>query len=91
MTDNTQVGRTYKELDELLAILQFRGARSKDRSRTYWHERTNTIILLPASQPTQPVAESELASVQARLVGKGLLKENAFDAFVETGALPAAG
>lgn len=91
MTEKTPAKRTYKELDDLLTILQFRGAESKDRSRTYWHERSDTIILLPASKPTQPIAESDLTSVQVRLVGRGLLEEDAFDEFMQTGALPAAG
>ncbi len=91
MADKTQAKRTYKELDELLMILQFRGAESEDRSKTYWHERSDTLILLPASKATQPVAESDLTSVQVRLVGRGLLNENTFDAFVEKGTLPAAG
>ena len=62
MTDNTQAKRTYKELDELLMILQFRGAKSEDRSKTYWHERSDTLILLPASRPTQPICSGSPGS-----------------------------
>ncbi len=91
MTNKVQAKRTYKELDKLLMILQFRGAESEDRSKTYWHERSDTVILLPASKPSHLVADSDLTSVQVRLVGRGLLNENAFDAFVQTGRLPAAG
>ena len=91
MPRKSQGKRTYKELDELLTILDFRAAESEDRSRTYWHERSDTIILLPGSKANERIDEWDLTSVEVRLIGRGLLNQKAFDAFVETGTLPLAG
>lgn len=80
--------RTYAELDKLLAALKFKVAQSEDQSKTYWHEPSDTIILIPASQGATEATRADLASVRVHLDGRGLLEPHAFDAFVETGALP---
>lgn len=85
----SQGKRTYAELDRLLAVLEFKMAQAADRSKTYWHEASDTIILIPAARQSAELTESDLASVQSHLTGRGLLPPPAFDAFLATGALPA--
>lgn len=80
--------RTYAELDQLLAALQFEVAQAEDRSKTYWHQPSDTILLIPAAKPTTSVTEADLTSVQAHLAGRGLLSQSAFDQFVATGVIP---
>jgi hypothetical protein len=85
----SQGKRTYAQLDRLLVALEFKVAQSEDRSKTYWHEPSDTIILIPAAKPATSVTEADLTSVQVHLAGRGLLNERAFDDFVATGVIPA--
>jgi hypothetical protein len=84
----SQDKRTYAELDQLLAALRFEVAQSEDRSKTYWHQPSDTILLIPAAKPATSVTEADLTSVQVHLAGRGLLSQSAFDEFVATGVIP---
>jgi hypothetical protein len=80
--------RTYAELDRLLMALDFQVAQSEGRCKTYWHQPSDTVILLPAERPRTAVREADLASVRIHLAGRGVLDEIAFAEFVRTGMLP---
>jgi hypothetical protein len=61
---------------------------SEGRCKTYWHQPSDTVILLPAERPRTAVREADLASVRVHLAGRGVLDEKAFAEFVRTGLLP---
>jgi hypothetical protein len=81
---------TRSQLDQLLRRLGFQTGKRTESCEAYYHADSETLILLPAADAGAPVRPADLMSVRMRLVSKGLLDDDAFAGFVETGRLPLA-
>lgn len=79
---------THRQLVGLLLGLGFTDEPLEDRWRSFRHEDSGTIIILPDRLPNIFVRDAELASARRHLVANGLVEEGMFAEFLEHGHLP---
>lgn len=89
MSQENQNRITRIELEKLLLAVGFEAPYTVDKCSVFKHENSGIIILLPNTDPDQPVHGADLLSVHFRLSMHGLASPEILDALA-AGKSPAA-
>jgi hypothetical protein len=73
---------TYKQLDELLVHLGFSRAHVEPKWLRYEQAASDTMIVVVDKKPHEPVRITDVVSARRHLVEKGLVTEEALEAFL---------
>jgi hypothetical protein len=67
---------TYAQLHRLLLELGFTTEPAEAHLRVYRHAASDTLVVLAAHLPDQPVRDTDLISIRKHLVEKGIIDEH---------------
>lgn len=75
---------TYGDLDRLLLRMGFVHGHTTGNHKVYEHKLSDTIILLPPTQPNEIVDAMHLAGVRATIINRGVADEDVYDEALES-------
>lgn len=76
-------GLVFKDLRDLLLRLGFAESLDDRGRSTFLYPRTETFLLFRAYEPKETVSARDMVAVRKQLVDNGLIKETAFDRFLQ--------
>jgi hypothetical protein len=74
---------TFADIEKLLFRLGFTLHETAGTQKVFYHQESDTLIMLPPYQPQDILRPIHIAAVRIQLVQRGLISEAAFEGALE--------